>query len=604
MNLTNRILRKLEKIAINCATYIILTAARIASVDLFLIARICKLPLFIFFCLLGDKVYIFLALAKNKNVKTPKRLSAGKGSKSSQSKLRMFMAQVLMGNSNATPENYRSHLVKAQPSAKTNFDALSLLINAGRLDLAREAALDLDNGKQHELPLEERLQFYRSAGTVSFLLGKNQEANRFWRIAGKLRNKLFYPTTPKKYRILGSSWFAAVGHVAMLDYYLKYKRLYGQADHRIVVTSFPNLGCSHYLLLKFAELGISIIKSDELESDYDQWATKNGAIKWQQLLSSERAALIDDFWEHEFPDGEILSYTHAASRIQREWEQAGNLPLLAISKAEQAWLDDFLLELGVPANAWYVCLHVRESGFHKSWNSKYPTMRDSEISDYYLAIQEIVNAGGWVIRMGDSSMKKLPSMPQVIDYAHNNTKQPLADVLLAASCRFFLGTNSGFATIPAIYGIPCALSNWVPIGWPLWPSQDLMICKLFRDKHSQRYLSLKEIFTRGLAFLQNWSDLPQDIELVANSSEDIRQLTLEMLSHVDPTKQSLNEAGAPMDIQTSYIKLAADYEAFVGSRWARSFVANYPEVFIFDELKDVKNNHEIIEQLQEHVVLR
>ncbi|MDP6651393.1 MAG: TIGR04372 family glycosyltransferase [Gammaproteobacteria bacterium] len=59
----------------------------------------------------------------------------------------------------------------------------------------------------------------------------------------------------------------------------------------------------------------------------------------------------------------------------------------------------------------------------------------------------ITDAGGWVMRMGDSTMKPLPTMPQVIDYANSDMKSDWMDVFLCAQCRFVIGTSSGLFTL-------------------------------------------------------------------------------------------------------------------------------------------------------------
>lgn len=583
---------------------ILFAILRCTKAKFFLLRWLTKGTLLVLFGILKEHGYaLIFSTTRNK-----KRSASRIPFRASQIKLQFFAVRVLVGDKKTSLERYSSILSKAQSSSPIKHQLMHHFLNAGRLDLAKATALDLIEGKQDEFLSENRLQILRYAGIFCFMLGQNKEANDYWRLAGEHRKALFKPSTPLKYRIIGSSWYAAVGHVAMLDYYLKYKKLYGQDDHRIVVTLNgnktlpPNLGCASDLMRKFSEMGITILGEDELETDYDHWAKDNNAPKWQHLSSLEKQALIDDFWEYEFPDGAILSFTHAAARIQKDWEQAKRPPLLTITPTEKTWVDDFRLKLGIPREAWFVCLHVREAGFHKQWNALLPAMRDSEIVDYYPSIQEIVDAGGWVLRMGDPSMKPIPSMHHVIDYAHSIHRTPFADMLLAASCRFFLGTNSGFATIPAIYGVPCALSNWVPIGWPLWPSQDLMICKLFREKATQRFLSLEEIFERGLAFLQNCSDLPDDIELIANTPEDIRRLTLEMLSCFYPEKRSIMEVGAPATLLDHYTKIANRFETFTSSRFAGSFVKNYPDVFAFSEPEEIKNSDEKQPQLQEQMV--
>ncbi len=448
----------------------------------------------------------------------------------------------------------------------------------GRLDLALAGFLYLSDQAENRVPVQVRVKSLRYAGIVYFLLGKNNDANYYWRLTGKMRKTLYKPTTPKKYRILGPGWHAALGHIAMLDFYIKYLRLYTKEELRIVAPWPIEQIPGQELLNKFSPLGIVAISPDELEQDYNTWAKKQNLPQWDQISDAEKVAMIDDFWEYEFPDGETLGFAYAISRIQHEWEQSGQPSLFSLSTEEKETLSTLLGSLGLPKDAWYVCLHVRESGFHQEWNSFYPSMRDADINTYNIAIEKIVEAGGWVLRMGDKSMKPLPSMPKVIDIAHSPLKTLKIDLLLAAGCRFLLGTNSGFVNLCIMYNIPCVLTNWVPIGWPLWNSQDLMIPKLFREKKSGYYLDIEQIFKEGLAFIQNWSDLSSQLELVANTPEDLAQVVLEMLKELNDRKVRSTSERLTTD-QAYYSQIAQRYGAYVGNRLGSHFLENHVDFF-------------------------
>ncbi|MCP3872661.1 MAG: TIGR04372 family glycosyltransferase, partial [Desulfobacteraceae bacterium] len=336
------------------------------------------------------------------------------------------------------------------------------------------------------------------------------------------------------------------------------------------------------------------------EKDYNSWAEKNGKRTWNNITASEKAAHIDDFWEFEFPDGEILGYTHAAAKIQQEWERRKLPPLLSITKEEKTFVSQALELLGIPKNSWYVCLHVREPGFHKSWNELYPSMRDADIDDYKLAIEKIVESGGWVIRMGDPTMKKLPKMKGVIDYAHSPYKTTTADILIPLCCRFLLGTNSGYATIPAIYGVRCAFTNWVPIGLPLWQSQDLMIPKLFWNEKEQRHLELEEIFETGLAFVQNWIDLPKGVSPVKNSPEEISDLSEEMI-RITEKDSIIKDVSTSQRFHSTYQRLAESHGSYVGCHIGSAFIEKYPGVFINPYVEvDNQLEHKTMKQVEYH----
>jgi len=474
------------------------------------------------------------------------------------------------------PQIFRQDLLNENLDAKTLYLLGHRLFNIGRLDLAYEAFVCLAERALDQLAIERQLEALRLAGITSFLLGKITQANHYWARAGKLRRTILGEEFGPMYRIVGPSWFAAIGHVAMLDFYVKYNKLYRGDEVRVVsqqtISSIPG----EYLCKALGDVGIEFLSPGELPADYDSWAMYNDKPTWEALTPAYRSAMIDDFWEFEFPDGEILGYTHAANRIQKDWERQQLPPLLSVTASEQKFLRTTLSRLGLPDGAWYVCLHVREPGFHKGWNTLYPSMRDANIDDYLLAIDLIVKQGGWVIRMGDPSMKPLPPISGVIDYAHSKLKTPKADILIAIDCRFFLGTNSGFATIPAIFGVRCIFSNWLPIGLPLWPSQDLMMPKLFWSEHQARYLSFDEVFSSGLAFIQNWGDLPKGIVLRDTPPQEILELTAEALGIAPPPADPRLCAAA----HHAYQQTAAKYVSYCGSRLADSFVQRHHALLI------------------------
>jgi putative glycosyltransferase (TIGR04372 family) len=472
------------------------------------------------------------------------------------------------------PQEFRADLQEVDLDVERQYALGHQLFQAGQLALACEVFQDLAERRADKQPLEQRIQLLRDCGTSAFMLGRIAQANHYWSKAGELRRFILGEESGPAYRITGSSWFAAIGHVAMLDFYSKYNRLYRGDRVRVVAQVDLSRVPGNYLCERLGESGIDFIPMGKLQTDYDRWAKRNGKRRWDQLTAAERCAHIDDFWEFEFPDGKVLGYTHAAARIQQEWERQERPPLLSVTDEERSFIDRALHMLGLPRDAWYVCLHVREPGFHKSWNSRYPSMRDANIDDYGEAIALIVQSGGWVIRMGDPTMKPLPPMPNVIDYAHSTLKTPKADILIALGCRFFLGTNSGFATIPAIYGVRCVFSNWLPIGLPLWPSHDLVAPKLFWNEGDKRYLTLQEIFESGLAFIQNWSDLPQGIKVRDNTPEDIRALTAEALGM--PVAISAAELEGA---RAGYRRIAEANHSYVGSTIAASFIDRHREVF-------------------------
>lgn len=226
-----------------------------------------------------------------------------------------------------------------------------------------------------------------------------------------------------------------------------------------------------------------------------------------------------------------IGQAQAAYRIYAAWNDRP--PLLALSVEDEAWGAEMLMKLGIPQDAWFVCVHARESGFSPV-DEELHGHRNSHIENTIPAMQEIVKRGGWVIRIGDPSMRPLPPMVQVIDYAHHPLKSTRLDIILCARARFILGNTSGVALVGTVFGVPCALANMIPISAMGISPQDISIPKLHWSLDEDRYLSFGEIFASPLSRAQygrNFTDT--GIRLEENSPEDIKQLATEMLDHLE-----------------------------------------------------------------------
>jgi putative glycosyltransferase (TIGR04372 family) len=143
-------------------------------------------------------------------------------------------------------------------------------------------------------------------------------------------------------------------------------------------------------------------------------------------------------------------------------------------------------KIGIPENSWFVCVHVREHGF---WGDKgRRDHRNSNISNYIPAIKEITSRGGWVVRMGDNTMKPLPRMENVIDYPFTRYKSEFMDLCLIQNCRFFIGTQTGLLGFATLASKKILLTN-------MYDQPKICgraILKHLYSKQDKRYLSIKE----------------------------------------------------------------------------------------------------------------
>jgi len=228
----------------------------------------------------------------------------------------------------------------------------------------------------------------------------------------------------------------------------------------------------------------------------------------------------------------ILTVRGAAAYygVNADW---GDRPaLLGLTAAHRARGQAQLAGLGLPADAWFVCVHVREGGYSRH-DQKVHGFRDAHVDAVLPAMRAIVERGGWCVRMGDPTTTPLAAMPGVIDYAHHPLRSPEMDVFLCASCRFFLGSSSGLFVLSSIFGVPCALANMVPVAAMPYARADLSIPKLLWSESAGRHLSLGEVLSSPLAnYRMGRMFVDAGARLVDNTPEEIRDLALEMLDRV------------------------------------------------------------------------
>lgn len=163
---------------------------------------------------------------------------------------------------------------------------------------------------------------------------------------------------------------------------------------------------------------------------YNFFRIESSGYYWRPLAGQ------DILWR---PDAGQVKFDWALARDQ-DWETQFSIPLeLSLPRKYVVACEAKRERMGLPRDAWFVCLHVREGGYKGDWDN----IRNTNIINYLGAIKEITRRGGWVVRMGDPTMTKLPALERVIDYAHSPNRSAIMDVYLLKECFFFCGHKHG-----------------------------------------------------------------------------------------------------------------------------------------------------------------
>jgi putative glycosyltransferase (TIGR04372 family) len=204
------------------------------------------------------------------------------------------------------------------------------------------------------------------------------------------------------------------------------------------------------------------------------------------------------------------------------------------------------LQMGIPEDAWFMCVHVREGGFHNDWETG--AYRNCDISNYYKAFKFVTDMGGWVVRLGDNTMTPLPKMEKVIDYANSSFKSELLDVYLVNKCKVYCGIASGIYDMAVLFQKPMICPNifdWL-FNTPVKPG-DLGIMKHMYSVEKKRFLSVKEILNETSARDISWGFCDKSKYLLyENSNDEILDLFVEFFKKQD----SLDESKLQKDFKT------------------------------------------------------
>jgi len=212
-------------------------------------------------------------------------------------------------------------------------------------------------------------------------------------------------------------------------------------------------------------------------------------------------------------------------------------PHISFTEDEEIKGKKILEKLGLPRNAKFVCLIVRDSGYLNRHLQKeslerwdYHNFRDGDINKYVKAAEELALRGYYVFRMGVNVKKQLKSSnPKIIDYANSEIRSDFMDIYLGAKCSFCISTSCGFDAIPVIFRRPIAFV-FVPIGYCFASSEKiLLLTKHHINKFTKKELSVSEIFSSNVGMALSAEEFEKNnIELQENTPEEIRDLVIEM----------------------------------------------------------------------------
>jgi len=196
-----------------------------------------------------------------------------------------------------------------------------------------------------------------------------------------------------------------------------------------------------------------------------------------------------------------------------------NSPTLKTSKIN--FCRNKLNEFGIDPKARFVCLHVRDKGFHSDGDRR--SYRNAEIENYYSGIQYLLNAGFTVFRMGDRKMRRMKlDHKNLVDYPFTSLKSEIMDLFLVKNCEFYIGMQSGILDVAQLFSRPILMLNmysWF-FAYP-FKSCDRGLMKDITFEGRGGLLELKDRFLLPYKYTNEREVFGSEIMFIENSSMQI-----------------------------------------------------------------------------------
>lgn len=307
---------------------------------------------------------------------------------------------------------------------------------------------------------------------------------------------------------------------------------------------------------------------------YAEVVTDPAAIQDLELRLAGLHAHLD-YIPH--PSGRVLHRDLALQAAQVEWDRQGRPPLLELTAADHVRGREELARLGVPRDAWFAALHVRDAATYSEtvpWSHN--KHRNARLENYLPAIEAVTARGGWVIRMGDRDMPPLPPLPRTLDLAVHEAYTPWLDVYCLGAARFFFGLYSGPIEVAQLFHVPVVGTDWHPLG--TWPrsERNIFIVKRLRRAADGRGLSIAESLEPPL--FRGHSPLVYEergLEVTDCGPEEIKEAVEEMLDRLDGTLAYSAEDERRM---ARFRAMADPYRVGLPARLGRRFLERHPEL--------------------------
>jgi len=223
-------------------------------------------------------------------------------------------------------------------------------------------------------------------------------------------------------------------------------------------------------------------------------------------------------------------------------------PATTLTDDELKFGHELRQSLGMPKDAPYVCLGVkesayyasitRESGYGQDLSHQAKDSRNVDLKNYMQAATHLADLGIYVVRVGSVITAPLPKDTHkfIIDYT-NEARSELGDVTLGANCKFSICAATGVWVFTASQNRPIVRCDQYELGYHndmlTEGAPSLWILRILKRKQTSEAAMFSEMAAGG----QKWADdkvlASLGLEPIPNTPEEILDAVIEMNDWID-----------------------------------------------------------------------
>ncbi len=198
-----------------------------------------------------------------------------------------------------------------------------------------------------------------------------------------------------------------------------------------------------------------------------------------------------------------------------------------------------LRKMGADLKRPIVCVHARESGYWGRTGDPTHSTKNADILSFIPAMRYLTDNGYQVVRLGDPTMKRLPEMAHVFDYAHSTERDDYVDLYLLKKSAFLLCTSSGPFTVASMFDTPVLATNWMtPHILPFLP-RDIILMKNFKRRDTGKPMSYEDTLALDYGEFGYYNLQRKNVTFVDNTSDEILSATKEMIERLNGSYSGL-----------------------------------------------------------------